>query len=71
MGLLKTDLPNLYRDPSSGALINTNINEYQRMVRQRKLEAENNVLINKVQSLEGELIEIRNLLTQVVKDGRY
>ena len=71
MDLLKTDLPNLYRDPTSGALINNNINEYQRMVRQRKLETENTELCNKIQALEDELVEIRNLLSKVVKDGRY
>ena len=68
--LWKTDAPNLYRDPSTGAIINTNIGEYKKIIQARQLATENQKVVQEVDSLKEELRELKNLLAQLV-NGKH
>lgn len=70
MNLVKTDAPNLFRDPDTGAVLNTNITEYRKIVESRRLANENQMLANEVNVLKNELTEIKNLLAQLV-NGKH
>lgn len=58
--------PNLYRDKTSGAIINTDHNAYQQHLKQiknvknEKIKIEN--LENEVESIKNDIMEIKNLL---------
>lgn len=58
--------PNLYRDSRTGAIINTNSNEYNNYVQDRSAKINNNVrletLEQNVQNIQNDLNEIKNLL---------
>jgi len=66
MSLLKTDAPNLFRDPDTGAVINTNIGDYHRIVESRRLASENEALASKVDALDDQLTEIKTMLAQAL-----
>ena len=60
----------LYRDNSTKAIINTNMNEYQAYVANReKLQSDKERIDNlegKVDSLQGDISDIKNLLLRIV-----
>jgi hypothetical protein len=67
--------PNLIRDTESGAIINTNRNDYERYMKQKRIFQERNSQleqINKhtdeINSIKDDLVEIKSLLLQMVKD---
>lgn len=55
---------NLYRDINSGAVVNSNIDEYERY-KQSKLKRES--LINEINILRKEVSEIKQLLKDLKK----
>jgi len=66
---IKTD-ENLYRDIKSGAILNTNKEEFENYYAERdrliKEMQEKQALENKVNKLEDDISEIKNLLQQLV-----
>ena len=62
--------PNLMRDPSSNAIINTNRNAYQQYVNRRekrKIEKEKSLNVEEdIANLKNELSEIKSLLKELV-----
>lgn len=63
--------PDLVRDPSSGAIVNTNASAYRNAVEaanRRKAEAEKlDSAINDINNLKGEVSEIKDLLKELIK----
>lgn len=68
--LWKTDAPNLFRDPNTGAIINTNISEYRKIVQTRQQMIESQKLVDDVSTLKDELTQIKTLLAQLV-NGKH
>jgi cell shape-determining protein MreC len=68
--LWKTDAPNLYRDPNTGAIINNNVSEYKKIVQARQQAIESQQMAKEVDSLKEELRELKNLLAQLV-NGKH
>lgn len=66
---VKTDSPGFVKDPGSGAIINTNDADYKRILAMRAEIKKNKDICDKMNALENELTEIKNLLIQVV-NGR-
>ena len=60
----------LYRDNTTNAIINTNMNEYQSYIANReKLQSDKERIDNlegKVDSLQGDISDIKNLLLRIV-----
>lgn len=60
----------LVRDTSNGAIINTNVNEYNNYMKQRDAILERNIKeaeqVNEINNLKNELSEIKSLLTQLL-----
>lgn len=71
MKLLKTDTQGLFKDPMTGAVINTNMSDYQRIIDSRKTAVKAQEMAEKMCSLESELTEIKCLLAQLVKNGKH
>ncbi len=69
MQYVKTDIPDLVRDTSSGAIINTNDSYYKQLVANRSQAKQTQEVCQKMKALEGELSEIKMLLQQVL-NGR-
>jgi hypothetical protein len=69
MQYVKTDIPDLVRDTSSGAIINTNDSYYKQLVASRSQAKQTQEVCQKMKALEGELTEIKMLLQQVL-NGR-
>lgn len=68
-GFIKTNSPGYFKDPSSGAIINTNDEQYRNILMQRDRVKETKAMTEKMTSLETELSEIKSLLMQVI-NGR-
>lgn len=66
--LVKTDIPGYYKTPE-GAVINTNDAEYQRILNDRRMAKERNAFEQRVEDLEADIKDIKNLLMQVL-NGR-
>lgn len=64
--LLKTNQPGYYKDTSSGAIINIDDNYYQQILAERQRLKEQQALCDEMQTLKGELTEIKSLLAQIV-----
>ena len=64
------DYKSLYRDDNSKAIINTNSNDYQSYIRNRnRMNSERERIENleeKVNSLQGDISDIKNLLLKIV-----
>lgn len=67
--LVKTENEGYMKDTSSGAFINTDDASYARFVAQRASIKKSNDLCNRIDAVENDLREIKNLLLQVV-NGR-
>ena len=63
----------LERDPKSNAIINTNTNDYERYLVQRKLKNQENETLdnmkNDLDNMKNEMNEIKSLL-KVLVDGK-
>lgn len=69
MQYVKTDIPDLIRDTSSGAIINTNDSYYKQLVASRTQSRETQEVCQKMKALETELTQIKMMLQQVI-NGR-
>lgn len=67
--LVKTETEGYMKDTSSGAFINTDDASYARFMAQRASLKKSNELCNRIDAVENDLREIKNLLLQVV-NGR-
>lgn len=56
---------NLYRDSNSGAIVNTDTNEYLRYISQREKRKKEK---QEISDLKNELNEIKILLAQILKN---
>lgn len=67
MAFQKTSTPGYMKDPNTGAVINTATTEYQVYLAHRAKILSNKELSAKVDKLETDITEIKNLLLQIVK----
>lgn len=65
---VKTEIPHLVKDTSTGALLNTNASAYQnfKIARQLRLE-EKSQTEKRFERLEGEMSEIKSMLTAILE----
>jgi hypothetical protein len=63
--------PNLYRDQTTNAIVNTDFNEYTNYLKMRQLkekeESRISQLENDLKSVKGDIKEIKNLLLKLVQ----
>jgi hypothetical protein len=64
--LVKTDHPGYLKDTSSGAIINNDDEAYRRFQAAREASKKNNELCKRIDAVEGDLKDIKNLLLQIV-----
>lgn len=64
---VKTDVNGIVRDLTTGALLNTDKNALEAYKIAKKKNAEMDYLKEKVDSMETEMIQIKNLLTKIVE----
>ena len=62
----KTDVPNLVRDTSTRALINTDVGGFATYKENRHREIRVSAICNQVNSLQGELSQIKSLLSSLL-----
>lgn len=67
--LVKTDTPGFLKDTSSGAIINNDDEAYRKFQAAREASKKNNELCKRIEDVEGDLKDIKNLLLQIV-NGR-
>lgn len=67
--LVKTETEGFMKDTSTGAFINTDDASYARFVAQRASIKKSHELCNRIDTVENDLREIKNLLLQVL-NGR-
>lgn len=67
--LVKTDTPGFLKDTSSGAIINNDDEAYRKFQAAREASKKNNELCKRIESVEDDLKDIKNLLLQIV-NGR-
>ena len=65
MPLIKTNVPGYYKDSDTNAIINTS-DEYQKFKQQRDKSKDYDALKNKVNKMENDISDIKNLLLQLV-----
>lgn len=65
MPLIKTNVPGFYKDSETNAIINTN-NDYEQIKKQKLKLKEFDDLKNKVNTIESDMKDIKNLLLQLV-----
>ena len=64
--LVKTDHPGYLKDTSTGAIINNDDEAYRRFQAAREASKKNNELCKRIDAVEGDLKDIKNLLLQIV-----
>jgi hypothetical protein len=65
MALVKTNIPNFYKDSDTNAIINTS-DEYQIYKSKRDKFKQEQELKNKVDKMENDINDIKNMLLQIV-----
>jgi peptidoglycan hydrolase CwlO-like protein len=68
MAIIKTNDPDFYKDDSSGAVINTNVNAYRLYKQQRNNQGDVSSLNRKINDLESEIRELKAFLKDIVRD---
>lgn len=63
---INTGVPGLLRDPKTKAIINTNDQEYQRILETRKKAQEVNDLRSEVDGIKNDISDIKSMLTQLL-----
>lgn len=53
---------NLYRDNFSGAIINSNVSEYENYVQQKRLKEQE---VNRIKQIEDDIFNIKNDLSEI------
>lgn len=64
--LVKTDTPGFLKDTSSGAIINNDDEAYRKFLAAREASKKNNELCKRIDAVETDLKDIKNLLLQIV-----
>lgn len=64
--LAQTNHPGYLKDTDSGAIINNNEEEYKKFLASREASKRNLSVVKRLDEVEGELREIKNLLLQIV-----
>ena len=64
--MLPSDDPLLKRDPTSSALLNMNMDEYQRHIKEREAFLKMQNLANQVQTLNTDITDIKQMLQQLL-----
>jgi uncharacterized protein Yka (UPF0111/DUF47 family) len=64
--MIKTNDVNFARDPETSALINTNNTAYSLYKQQREVANQNANLNKRVEKIESQIDDIKNLLTRLV-----
>jgi hypothetical protein len=64
--LVKTDHPGYLKDTSTGAIINNDDEAYRRFQAAREASKKNNELCKRMDAVETDLKDIKNLLLQIV-----
>lgn len=64
--LVKTDVHGYLKDTSSGAIINNDDEAYQKFLAARAASKKNNELCKRIDAVETDLKDIKNLLLQIV-----
>lgn len=64
--LVKTDQHGYLKDTSTGAIINNDDEAYRRFQAAREASKKNNDLCKRIDVVEGDLKDIKNLLLQIV-----
>lgn len=65
--LVETDQPGYMKDESTGAIINLNEGEYERVLVKRKAIRKEKEMCERMFKLEDELGEIKNMLSQLIR----
>lgn len=60
--LAKTDVPGFFKNTTTGAIINSNDDEYKKILATRNLAKKNNELARRVEILEKELKQLKALI---------
>jgi hypothetical protein len=58
---------NLYRDLNSGAVINSNVDDYHKYMESKKKRDQLYNAVEEIDNLKSEISEIKNLLKQLVE----
>lgn len=69
MPLIKTNVPGFYKDSETNAIINTS-DDYLTFKSQKEKVKDYDNLKNKVNKLEGDISDIKNLLLQLVNGNK-
>jgi DNA-binding transcriptional regulator YhcF (GntR family) len=64
--LAQTNHPGYVKDIDSGTIINNNEEEYKKFLASREASKRNNNVVKRLDEVEVELREIKNLLLQIV-----
>jgi hypothetical protein len=64
--LVQTNITGYLKDTDSGAIINNNDEEYKKFLAAREASKKNNNLCKRMNEVENDLREIKNLLTQLL-----
>jgi hypothetical protein len=64
--LVKTETDGYMKDTSTGAFINTDSDSYAKFVAERAKSKKSKDLSNRINAVEDDLREIKNLLLQIV-----
>jgi hypothetical protein len=65
MPLIKTNISGYYKDSNTNAIINTN-DDYEHVKKQKMKSKEFDDMKNKVNNIESDMRDIKNLLLQMV-----
>lgn len=57
---------NLVRDSESKAILNTDVAAYNAFIRKKKMDQEHNDVVNKIQKLETDISEIKNMISSLI-----
>jgi len=68
--LVETNVPGFKKNIDTGVIINTSDEGYKRILAMRAEAKKNAELQQKMQSLENEITEIKNLLVQLIDGNR-
>lgn len=60
--LAKTDVPGFFKNTTTGAIINSNDDEYKKILATRNMAKKNNELARRVEILEKELKQLKALI---------
>ena len=63
---IKTNHSGLFRDFNTKAIINTNDSEYNKILEQRKINGQNQMVKDEIDNLRSEIKELKEMLKHVL-----